>query len=94
MAYNNLAWIYATASKAHLRNGSEAVVLTTKACELTNFKNPEMLDTLAAAYAEMGKFEKAVEYQQKAIARAPSQTKKELEVRLQLYEKGYPYHTH
>ena len=90
LAYNNLAWIYGTSPNASLRNGDEAVALATKACELTNFKNPEMLDTFAAAYAEMGKFEKAVEYQQKAIALAPSPMKKDFQTHLQFYEKSYP----
>ena len=91
LAYNNLAWIYATSPDATIRNGDEAVALANTACKLTEFKNAGTLDTLAAAYAEQGIFEKAIEYQNKAIELAPSQAKRELEVRLQLYEKGYPY---
>ena len=69
--YNELAWMHATSSNATIRNGDEAVVLATRACELTGFKKSEALDTLAAAYAEQGKFNKAVEYQSRAIELAP-----------------------
>ena len=90
-ASNNLAWIYATSPKAIIRNGDEAVVLATRACELTDFKETEALDTLAAAYAEQGKFDKAVEYQHRAIELAPPQIEKDLQKRLQLYKLGRAY---
>jgi len=90
-AYNNLAWIYATSPRASIRNGYEAVALATKACELTGFKKAEALDTLAAAYAEQGSFDKAIVYQYRAIELAPSQTNKELQNRLQLYKGGHAY---
>ena len=65
--------------------------LAIKACELTDFKKAEALDTLAAAYAEAGNFEKAVEYQQRAIELAPSKIKKELQKHLQFYNSGQVY---
>ena len=89
--YNDLAWIYATSPKAHIRSGEEAVTLATKACELTGFKKAEALDTLAAAYAEQGRFDKAVEYQHKAIELAPPQIKKELQEHLQFYKQRRAY---
>jgi len=90
-AYNNLAWLYATNPNAGIRNGREAVALATKACELTGFKKAESLDTLAAAYAEQGNFEKAVKYQLKAIELASPQMKKELQKHLNLYKMGHAY---
>ncbi|MBW1912994.1 MAG: tetratricopeptide repeat protein, partial [Deltaproteobacteria bacterium] len=84
--YNELAWIYATSPQEAIRNGDEAVILATRACELTGFKKSESLDTLAAAYAEQGKFDKAVEYQLRAIELAPPQIGKDLQKRLQLYK--------
>ena len=93
-AYNDLAWIYATSPNASIRNGDEAVALSTKACELTDFKKAEALDTLAAAYAEQGNFKKAAEYQYKATELAPLQIKKELQKRHQLYKEGYAYRDH
>jgi len=90
-AYNNLAWIYATSSNANIRNGNEAIALATKACELTGFKKAEALDTLAAAYAEQGNFDKAVEHQYKAIELASPQIEEDLQKRLQLYKLGHAY---
>jgi Flp pilus assembly protein TadD/4-amino-4-deoxy-L-arabinose transferase-like glycosyltransferase len=56
---NNLAWILATSSDNSLRNGAEAVRLARRACDLTKEKEPVLLGTLAAAYAEAGKFREA-----------------------------------
>ena len=55
-ALNNLAWALATSPDAELRNGGEAVTLAERACERTEYKLPNMLDTLGAAYAEAGRF--------------------------------------
>ncbi len=41
--------------------------LAEKACALTDYKAPASLDTLAAAYAELGQFDKAVKTAEKAI---------------------------
>ena len=53
---NNLAWFLATADKPELRDGQEAVRLATRAVELTDRREPNMIGTLAAAYAEAGQF--------------------------------------
>lgn len=89
--YNKLAWIYATSPNAAIRNGDKAVALATKACELTGFQKAEALDTLAAAYAEQGNFEKAMDYQHRAIELASPHTVGELQNRLQLYTRGHKY---
>lgn len=86
-AYNNLAWLLATCPDHHIRNGQRAIELATHSCELTGWKHASMLDTLAAAAAEAGQFEKAVEWQQKAIALARSESEKAgLRERLVRYE--------
>ncbi|MEZ6080761.1 MAG: tetratricopeptide repeat protein [Pirellulaceae bacterium] len=66
MALYSLAWIHATASDSPKRDGKSAVKLATKACELTNFQDPNTLGTLAAAYAETGDFATAIRYLKQA----------------------------
>lgn len=63
-AINNLAWLLSTCPDPELRDGKRAVALLQPVID----QSPQMLDTLAAAYAETGDFEQAVELQQKAIA--------------------------
>jgi tetratricopeptide (TPR) repeat protein len=64
--YNNLAWILATCPDARYRDGTEAAELAQKSVDLV--LHSQNLDTLAAAYAEVGKFEHAITTQEKAIA--------------------------
>jgi len=59
-ALNNLAWIRAANPNPEFRNGSEAVRLAERACEGTGYKQATMVGTLAAAYAEAGRFEEAI----------------------------------
>jgi tetratricopeptide (TPR) repeat protein len=66
-AHDRRAWICATCPKKKYRDGAKAIEDATKACELTDWKYPYCLGTLAAAYAEAGQFDKAVEWQKKAI---------------------------
>jgi len=59
-ALNNLAWLLATFGDGQERNGPEAVRYAERACTLTNFKQAKLTGTLAAAYAEAGRFPDAV----------------------------------
>ncbi|MHC4457478.1 MAG: tetratricopeptide repeat protein [Planctomycetota bacterium] len=92
---NSLAWIYATNENAELRNGALAVHLAKRACELTDYKNVNILDTLAAAYAEAGNFKEAVRTARMALQLAMLEKQKNLATkireRLQLYKAGKPY---
>jgi len=74
-AQNNLAWILATCAEQSLRNGRQAVELAQKANEISGGTNPFILHTLAAAFAEAGRFGDAQRTAQKAIelARAAGQ---------------------
>ncbi|MGA9451350.1 MAG: tetratricopeptide repeat protein, partial [Verrucomicrobiia bacterium] len=56
-ALNNLAWLLATAPEAALRDGNEAVRLAEHACQLTGYKEALLIGTLAAAYAEAGRYD-------------------------------------
>jgi tetratricopeptide (TPR) repeat protein/S1-C subfamily serine protease len=92
--YNAAAWLLATCPKDPLRNGAEAIKYATKACEVTGWKKPFFFDTLAAAYAEAGQFDKAVEWQQKALADPkafPPEEVQNCQRRLELYRAGKPY---
>jgi arylsulfatase A-like enzyme/tetratricopeptide (TPR) repeat protein len=70
VALNNLAWIRATSDDPQLRDGAEAVRLAERACQLTGRKQFPPIDTLAAAYAQSGRFPEAVATAQEAIALA------------------------
>jgi tetratricopeptide (TPR) repeat protein len=59
-ALDGLAWILSTDANPDFRNGTEAVKMSERACELTGKQDPVKLKTLAAAYAETGRFEEAI----------------------------------
>jgi tetratricopeptide (TPR) repeat protein len=67
-ALNGLAWMLATCPTAENRDGRRAVKLAESAVESSKRKNASYLDTLAAAYAEAGRFDDAVRVQQEALA--------------------------
>ena len=75
---NNLAWILATCPKEQLRNGAEAVQLAEHACQLTQFRQTILVGTLAAAYAETGRFTDAITTAQKACDLAEKSGQMEL----------------
>jgi tetratricopeptide (TPR) repeat protein len=93
---NNLAWLLATSDDPALRNGTEAVRLAERACQLTQYETAGYIDTLAAAYAEAGQFDDAFRTAERAIARALKSGQKELADRikqaLELYRAGKPLH--
>ena len=60
-AYNSKAWLLATCPEAKYRDGKAAIELAKKACDLTMDKNAQYVDTLAAAFAEVGSFDLAVQ---------------------------------
>jgi tetratricopeptide (TPR) repeat protein len=91
-AYNNLGWLLATCPEANVRDGKKAVEYATRACELSDWKDPRRLDTLAAAYAEAGRFEEAVKWQGKAVEWASEKSREDRRRRLELYKSGKPYH--
>jgi len=94
-AHNNLAWVLATIEDEKLHNPAEAVRLAERACELTDYKQPGMLDTLGVAYAAAGRFSEAVKTAEKGIelARDAKDEKiaEDIRSRLELYKMNKPY---
>ena len=85
------AWLLATVASPALRDGKRAVQVAREACELTQWKDPNHLDTLAAAYARSGDFASAVKWQTKALEDPGFRQLKEARERLALYRAGKPY---
>jgi tetratricopeptide (TPR) repeat protein len=77
-ALQHLAWIAATDARPELRNGTQAVELASRACEATQQKRPAILLTLAAAYAEAGRYREAVSTVERVEELAKAQGQKEL----------------
>jgi len=92
---NDLAWMLATIEDDQLRDGVEAVRLAEQASQLTNHKTASILDTLAAAYAETGQFDKAVDIAETAIQLASAAGEgalaEDIRSRLDLYKAKRPY---
>jgi len=89
---NERAWILATCPEEQQRDGKQAVSDATRACELMSWKDPTVLDTLAAAAAEAGDFAAAVKWQEQALALATAHHQPDFTSRLALYRAGQPYH--
>ncbi len=93
---NDLAWLLATCPKADVRNGAEALRLASTACEAAGQPHPGLLDTLAAALAEAGRFDEAVSTATRAadLAAGAGQTQlaEAIRARGQLYAARQPYH--
>ena len=93
---NNLAWLLATSPDAHLRNGVRAVNYAERACELTHYGVSPLVSTLAAAYAEAGRYDDAMAAAQKACALATAAGEPDLleqnQKLLALYRARQPYH--
>ena len=92
---NETAWTLATNPNASIRNATEAVELAQRAAQLSGGREPAVLGTLAAAYAEAGQFPKAVEAAQQALALAASRNHAALadalRTRIKLYQSGSAY---
>lgn len=91
----SLATIRATSGDATVRNGKEAVELAERGCELTRYRDPQVLDVLGMAYAEAGRFPDAVMVAQAALrmvrAAGDEEFAKGVEGRLRLYQRKQPF---
>lgn len=89
-AANRIGWMRATLVDPGVRNPDEALHYARLACEMTGWKNPSLLDTLAAALADAGKMAEAVKLQTQ-IVEALGDSSPEYQQRLDLYASGRPY---
>ena len=92
---NGIAWILAVHPHEKVRNGPRAVEYAKEACVLSEWKDGRYIDTLAAAYAETGDFETAIQLEKQAIQvrreAVPGKRLTGFQKRLTLYESGKPY---
>jgi tetratricopeptide (TPR) repeat protein len=92
---NNIAWICATSPDAGVRNGARAIELLEPEAAKADC-DANLLDTLAAAYAEAGQFDRAVQTAEKAARKARQAAVAagplaDMEKRLELYKKHKPH---
>ncbi|MGQ9635191.1 MAG: tetratricopeptide repeat protein [Bryobacteraceae bacterium] len=89
-----LSWALATCPDPSVRNGAEAVALATRGQQLSEGRDPEILSSLAAAYAETGRFAEAVVIAKRARTLAAEQRNAALAQSLagwiELYESNKP----
>ena len=86
------AWFCATCPNPSFRNGQQAVKDARAACSIMVWKDENMIDTLAVAYAELGDFNSAVQYAQQALAinKISAADAKRIQRHLQLFQQNKP----
>jgi tetratricopeptide (TPR) repeat protein len=80
---NNVAWVLATSSDSSIRDGARAVGFAQEAVQLSGGREPRFLRTLAAAYAESGRFSEAIAAAKQAAVIATMQAKPDMAKRLE-----------
>jgi tetratricopeptide (TPR) repeat protein len=88
---NNLSWVLSTSPDDKLRDGKRALELALKACEVTEYKKAHILSTLAAAYAELGDFQTAIKWSQKAVELGSDEEQEALRKELESYRAEKPF---
>jgi tetratricopeptide (TPR) repeat protein len=102
-AENSRAWLHATCPSASFRNGKQAVAEAKSACNDTSWREIAYIDTLAAAHAEVGDFDSAIQFEQRAIKGAreeawaikdPGRRRAAYERQLALYQRRLAAYEH
>ena len=92
---SDLAWMFATAPAAELRDGARAIALAQRACALTRYRAVQPLDILAVSYAETGRFAEAIRAAEQALELAQTAGEEAIveaiKARIELYKEGKPY---
>ena len=93
-AYRDRAWLRLNGSDQSHRNGQQAVKDATSVCKLIDWKDEDMIDILATAYAEVGDFDSAVRYEEQALAikGVKPDDSKRLQVYLDSFKQPLPLH--
>jgi tetratricopeptide (TPR) repeat protein len=92
-AHTERAWLRATCPEPMHRDGKQAVESATRACALTAWKNAGPISTLAAAHAEAGDFDAAVQWEETAQRLYDDDGDRDAgRARLELYREKKPYH--
>ncbi len=89
----DLAWLLAICPQDDVRDGAEAVELARRACAVTRYRSPVLLNTLSAAYAEAGNFSEAIATANKALKLVDPQDKLQaqwIRQSLECYQAGKP----
>ena len=87
-ALNGFAWFLATCPNEKYRDGKLALEKATEACKISEYKDWYQVDTLATAHAELGEFDKAVEWAEKALTVAPESKKQLCEEQIARFRRG------
>jgi tetratricopeptide (TPR) repeat protein len=90
-AHRSLAWLQATCPNPSFLNPQQAIAAAEQAAKLAPTSDYLILDTLAAARASAGQFDKASEIQRRALATAPPEIAPSLKQRLALYQHGQAF---
>ncbi len=90
-AYRSLAWLEATCPNPNFQNPHDAIAAAERASKLAPANDYLILDTLAAAHASAGHFDRAIDFQQQALAGAPPEAASSLKNRLALYQHGQAF---
>jgi tetratricopeptide (TPR) repeat protein len=89
---NALAWLLATCPDQSLRNGNKALEFARKASEQATPNNPNIMETLAAAYAESGDFQQAQKWATEALNSTTNESdRKVVQGEIDGYKQGKPY---
>jgi tetratricopeptide (TPR) repeat protein len=91
---NNLAWVLATSTEEEVRDAERSIELGTKACEVTDYKAPHILSTLAAGYAEKGDWDTAIKWSSKAVElseKDEGDVSEQLKQELESYQQKKPW---